>query len=124
MSAYKILFVEDDFIAMAGTREFLQGEGFIVDTACCGQEALEIINRRPHLSALLTDVDLGSGLDGFAVARKARLAYPHLPVIYVSGTAANRHAAEGVHGSRFLSKPYHPRQIVDALIYSSNLAAA
>ena len=115
MQAQQILFVEDDPIAGLSTSEFIRDRGFRVVDACCAEEAKRVIDRYSYLSALVTDIELGAGDDGFALARQARAAYPDLPVVFISGTAASRHATEGVEGSVFLNKPYHPRQIVEAI---------
>ena len=115
MDAQQILFVEDDPITGLSTCGFIRDRGFSVLDADCAAEARQILDRHGYLSALVTDVDLGAGEDGFALARQARAAYPHLPVVFISGTASSRHASEGVAGSVFIGKPYHPRQIVDAL---------
>jgi DNA-binding response OmpR family regulator len=120
MTLHQILFVEDDLLASASSCEFIRDRGLRALDAGCAASAAQIIDRRGYLSALVTDVDLGDGEDGFAVARRARAAYPGLPVIFVSGTAAARHAAEGVEGSVFIAKPCHPRQIVDTLLAISS----
>ena len=124
MTAHQILFVEDDPIINMSASEFIRDRGFKVLDADCALDAMKVINRHGYLSALVTDVDLGPGQDGFALARQARTAYPHLPVVFVSGTASARHAAEGVEGSVFINKPYHPRQVVEALNGMSGYRAA
>jgi CheY-like chemotaxis protein len=115
MQAQQILFVEDDVLTGVSTCQFMRDQGVRVLDADCAQGAIEVLGRRGYLSGLVTDIDLGDGEDGFDIARHTRLAYPHLPVVFVSGTAAARHAAEGVEGSVFINKPYHPRQIIEAL---------
>ena len=115
MNAHQILFVDEDPIINLSASEFIRDRGFKVLDADCALDAMKVIDRHGYLSALVTDVDLGPGQDGFALAREARVAYPRLQVVFVSGTAAGRHAAEGVEGSVFINKPYHPRQVVEAL---------
>jgi DNA-binding response OmpR family regulator len=115
MHAHQILFVEDDVIVGYSSCNFLRDRGFRVLEADNALAAADIIDRLPYLSGLVTDIDLGTGEDGFDVARRTRAAYPGVPVIYVSGTAASRHRAEGVKDSIFIQKPYHPRQIAIAL---------
>ena len=110
-----ILFVDDNFICSLENCEHLRDQGFSVLPVYSALAALEHIKRHPNLTALVTDIDLGPGDDGFAVARWARGAHPHLPVVYISGTASGRHATEGVCGSEFVTKPFNPQQIIDAL---------
>ena len=115
MHAHQILFVEDDFLLNFSSCEFIRDRGIRVIEASSALSAANVIDRLGYLSALVSDIDLGEGENGFDIARRARAAYPGLPVVFVSGTAVSRHAAEGVEGSIFISKPYHPRQIVEAL---------
>jgi len=120
MHAHQILFVEDDFLLNFSSCEFIRDRGIRVIEASSPLLAANVIDKRAYLSALVCDIDLGEGENGFDIARRARAAYPGLPVVFVSGTAVSRHAAEGVEGSIFISKPYHPRQIVEALCALAN----
>jgi DNA-binding response OmpR family regulator len=115
MYAHQILFVEDDEVIGLATCEFMRGRGVRVLDADNAASAMDVLGRQGYLSGLVTDIDLGDGEDGFALARRTRAVYPNLPVVFVSGTAAARHKVEGVEGSVFIDKPYHPRQILDAL---------
>jgi DNA-binding response OmpR family regulator len=125
MRAQQILFVEDDLITSLSSCDFLRDRGFRVMEVADAQSAAEIVDQRGYLSGLVCDIDLGPGADGFQVARRTRLAYPGLPVVFVSAAAAARHPLEGVDGSIFIPKPYHPRQIAEALsALSSHQAVA
>ena len=115
MRRLQILFAEDDFVCNLALGEYLTAEGYSVETVDCGSAAYEAIDRAGVLSALLTDVDLGPGPNGFEVARHARVAYPDLPVVYVSSADASRYACEGVSGSESIAKPSTPRQVLEAL---------
>lgn len=119
-----ILLVEDDFILNFGLRETLEEAGYRVVSVYCGEAALEALNRHPYLAALVTDIDLGVGPDGFDIASSARAAYPRLPVVFISGTMASDHAARGVAGSEFVAKPFQPQQVVAALGRAIHLEAA
>ena len=124
MHAHQVLFVEDNPIIGMSACDFMRDRGMSVLDADCAADAAKIIDRRAYISSLVTDIDLGPGEDGYDLARRARAAYPALPVIYVSGSTAARHATDGVRGSIFISKPYHPREIVDALAALSTWHAA
>ena len=115
LSGYRVLFVDDNFICNLETREFLQAQGLIVQPAYCGAAAIEMIHRRDRFVALITDIDLGKGPDGFDVARHAREVHPDLPVIFISGAMGRRVAAEGVPGAEFIGKPFHPSEILEVL---------
>lgn len=115
LSGHRVLFVDDNFICNLETREFLQAQGLSVQAAYCGAAALQMIDRREQLSALVTDIDLGKGPDGFDIARRARAVHPDLPVVFISSAMGPRVAAEGVPGAEFIAKPFHPSQVVAAL---------
>ena len=110
-----VLFVDDDLISRLLNCAILRESGFVVVEARSYAEACSAIERNPQLSALVTDIDLGAGPDGFEIARQARLAAPQLPVIYMSGTEHQRYDKEGVRDSCFIAKPFQPAQIVRAL---------
>jgi CheY-like chemotaxis protein len=124
MRQLRVVFVEDNFLLSAECCEFLRGRGCIVTEAYCAAEAFELLDRAERLCGLVTDIDLGSGPDGFEVARRARATHPDIAVVYISGTAAARCAAEGVPHSEFVPKPLHPHQILEALGRAARLEAA
>jgi CheY-like chemotaxis protein len=115
MSSLRILFVEDNHLSSIISCTYLRELGYDVIEAFCAEEAVGIIDKHEVLSALVTDINLGVGEDGFHVARCARVAYPDLPVVFVSAAAGARVALESVRPSEFIAKPFHPRQIMDAL---------
>lgn len=123
MRAHQILFVEGDCTLSLSACEFMRDQGMRVIEAENASFAASIIDRRGYLSGLVSDIDLGPGDNGFDVARRARQSYPGIPVIFVSGAAASRHLTEGVEGCVFIHKPYHPRQVIEALCMLSRRQA-
>jgi len=119
-----IIVADDDFICNLDICETLREADFKVVTAYCASAAFEAIAKGGCLAGLVTDIDLGPGADGFEVARRARAAYPGLPIVYISGSAAARHPFDGVADSTFLSKPCPPHLIVAALNRAIRLEAA
>lgn len=115
MQGLRVLLVEDDFVLNLTLREYLQDNGLNVEAVYCAAAAFEAIDRRRPLFALVSDVDLGPGADGLAVARRARDVYPELPVVFMSAVRALSCATDGVVGAQFIAKPFHPRQVLDAL---------
>ena len=117
-----VLFVDDDFISRLLNCAILRECGFVVVEAGSYAEACIELERHPRLTALVTDVDLGAGPDGFHIARQARDGDPQLPVLYISGTDVARYAKEGVCNSHFMPKPFDPNHVVTALDYATSLA--
>ena len=115
MTKQPVLFVDDDLISRLLNGAILRDSGFEVLEAQSFAEACRAIDQHPDLLALVTDIDLGPGEDGFEVARRARAAHPGLSVVYISGTDLPRYAREGVADSRFIPKPFQPSQLVRAL---------
>jgi DNA-binding response OmpR family regulator len=123
MNVKRIIVVEDDLILNLALCECLETFGYKADPFYCAAAAIEAIRRRDYLSALVTDIDLGAGADGFQIAAQARRLYPSLPVVFASGTHGAQHTSYGVRGSAFVPKPFHPHQIIHAL-QSMRLEAA
>ena len=81
-----------------------------------GEDGLRILQERAgEIVGLITDVNLGPGLDGWEVARRARALNPALPVIYVSGKESHDWSAKGVPQSVMVGKPFAVAQVVVAI---------
>ena len=65
--------------------------------------------------AVITDIRLGAGPDGWAVARRARELVPNMPVVYMSGDSAPEWSSKGVPNSLMVAKPFAPAQIITAV---------
>ena len=102
-----ILVVEDEagvrLAAVGALREF----GYEVHHAGAGEAALALLNRRPGLTLLFTDVVM-PGMTGRVLADRARAIQPGLRVLYTTGYTANAIVHNGVvdAGVRLLAKPY------------------
>jgi len=68
--AVKILLVDDNDDAVESLREWLMLEGHVVETAACGDAALERA-RCFHPDVMVCDIGL-PGMDGYQVARAIR----------------------------------------------------
>ena len=60
------------------------------------------------VDVLFTDINLPGGVDGTALARRARELLPDLPVVYASGRVNMLDPQVRVPGSAFVPKPYVP----------------
>lgn len=112
----QIAVVEDDDIIRGVMIEVLTDQGFEVTAASSGEEFCSTLDARAlSLDALIVDVKLG-GMDGFAVAQKARVSHPDLPVVFVSGDLRPLVRGSG-RKDRCLMKPFTASallKIVDA----------
>jgi len=111
-----ILVVEDEDALLHIVHEALADGGFDLTTVASGEEAVTMLESAVvKYSALVTDINLKGPMLGWEVARLARQIDPTLPVIYMTGAAADDWAAEGVPNSILLKKPFAPAQLVTAV---------
>lgn len=71
--------------------------------------------RSGEIRAVLTDIRLGNGPNGWDLARYARDSIPTMPVVYVSGDSTGEWAVHGVPNSVMIPKPYAFAQIITAV---------
>lgn len=98
-----ILIVEDEWLLRLELTTALEEVGWTVLEADSGETALAVLERRPSLNALITDIRLGGPMSGWDVAEAARNQAPLLPVMYVSANAPD--PTRQVARSTFFSKP-------------------
>ena len=101
------MFVRDEFFIREWIAQSLSEQGFAVDSVTNAADALSRMTRAP-IDVLLTDINLPGGMDGTALARRARELQPNLAVIYASARAATLKQEARVPGSLVLAKPYEP----------------
>ncbi|SMH39425.1 response regulator [Azospirillum agricola] len=105
-----VLVVEDEPLVRMMTVTFIEDMGYRVIEAGSAEEALEHVRSEPAIDLLFTDIRM-PGLDGFALAERARTLRPAIKVIYATGYAElERTAAPNALGP-LLSKPYAPDRL-------------
>ena len=107
----QILLVEDDILIAVSTSLTLEDGGYRVFHAENAQQAVDAL-KVGRFAALVTDINLGPGEDGFSVARSWRAINPDKPVVFVSGDDAFRYAGEALQPSELITKPFDPQQIL------------
>jgi two-component system OmpR family response regulator len=111
-----VLYVEDEPLLRELAAIILEDAGFEVVTAENGKAAFEAFDDDGSpFCALVTDINLGAGPDGWAVAKHGRELNRTLPVIYVTGASGYQWNAEGVPQSVILRKPFTSAEILNAL---------
>ena len=110
-----LLIVEDDQLIAFSLAEALEECGYIVSLCGTGFDALNYIEMEDGIAAVVTDIQLGDGPDGWEVARRARECFPRAPIVYISGTAAGDYGEEAVSNSVMLKKPFPLRELVSTV---------
>lgn len=117
MEIQPILVVEDEAL-IRNLVDVLEAGGFTVHESIDGDMAIAELDSREILHGLVTDVRLGSAVDGWGVARHARLKFPSIAVVYITGDSAGDWPSEGVPNSIVLQKPFADAQLMDAVTTS------
>jgi CheY-like chemotaxis protein len=111
-----VMIVEDDPLIQTIVEEAVAEGGFHPELASSGEQALTLLqSEETKCQALITDVNLSGAVTGWDVARRARELNPHIPVVYMTGAAADEWPSLGVPNSMLLQKPFAPAQVVTAI---------
>jgi CheY-like chemotaxis protein len=108
-----VLLVEDDDLVRDCLAEALHDAGLDIEGSASGEAALMVLRRVTAPKVLVTDINLGHGMDGLAFARAAREVHPGLPVVYISGRYAELRGLTG--RERFLPKPFTAPTLLRAI---------
>jgi two-component system response regulator MprA len=103
-----LLLVDDEATIRDTLANVLATQGYAVETATDGQDALEKLQRGLSPNLIVLDLTMPR-LDGFAF-RERQLAdptLPNIPVVVLSASRRPRVGAAGLRFDAFLSKPMH-----------------
>ena len=78
-----VLIVDDEENARIGLSGFLYQEGYDVETACDGEEALQILRDHPHTSLIISDINM-PGMNGMSLLREVSRQHPEMAIIMVT----------------------------------------
>jgi CheY-like chemotaxis protein len=119
----RVLLVEDELLLCDLVAEALIDHGFEVYACANAKDALYHLTGGSPCDILVTDINLPGGMDGAALARRARELRPALPVVYASGVANMIERSEAVAGATFVRKPYDPDMLCTMLSRMTAFAA-
>ncbi len=108
-----VLLVEDDDLVRDCLAEALHDAGLDIEGSASGEAALAVLRREAAPKVLVTDINLGHGMDGLAFARAAREVHPDLPIVYISGRYGELRGLSG--RERFLPKPFTAPSLLRAI---------
>ncbi|RZN12155.1 response regulator [Bradyrhizobium genosp. SA-3] len=120
-----VLLAEDEEELQHILQEALRDAGFDFTSAASGEQAVTLLKSGVvHYRALVTDIKLDGRIDGWEVARQARLIDPAFPIVYMSGGHAGEWPVQGVPNSILLQKPFAPAQLVTAISQLLNVGSS
>lgn len=102
-----VLLAEDDASVRNLIAALLQEERFSVLQTSNGQEALRVAHSHENIDLLLTDVEMGDGLNGIELGSRILAARPGLPVLVMSGFSDHESRAAEM-GIPFVARPFTP----------------
>jgi CheY-like chemotaxis protein len=109
-----ILLVEDEALVRMLGADILMDSGFRVIEAVNADEALTLLEARPDVRAIFTDVEIPGSLNGFTFARLVHRAWPQIGIVITSGREGP--GDEGMPaGALFISKPFTASRLLEAV---------
>jgi CheY-like chemotaxis protein len=100
--------VDDDPSVLATLSETLEHLGWVVTTAFSAEEVLALPASFPAPQIVITDVNLGAGMDGFEFCPVARRRWPDVGIVVISGRPPCREQLDTLSSHDvFLLKPVH-----------------
>jgi len=119
-----VMIVENDLAIQALVDEALIEAGFETALAASAEEAVTLLKGKvANYKALVTDINLKGLMNGWEVAKAARVIDPAFPIVYMTGAAAGDWASHGVPNSILLEKPFAPAQLVTAVSQLMNMGS-
>ena len=113
---FRILVVDDELVVRDSLKEWLQDEGFKVDMAESGSEALEKLHKEAY-HLMLLDIKM-PGMDGVEVLKRAKESQPELSVVMMTAYATVETAVEAmkIGALEYLMKPFDPDSLVPLIV--------
>jgi DNA-binding NtrC family response regulator len=111
-----VLLVEDDAIVRLTLADFFEAVGLDFLQAEHAEAALTILEDRSlGIDVLVTDLNLGPGDNGLALAKKARELLPGLRVVYETGSPDMFLGHAFSDWERVFHKPFNPQALVQVV---------
>ena len=88
--------------------------GFTVLESASAEDALTLLEARPDVQVVFTDVNMPGALDGLGLAQAVHKRSPEISILIGSGRIRPG-PAELPPGARVIAKPYAPSTLTDAV---------
>jgi two-component system, cell cycle sensor histidine kinase and response regulator CckA len=111
----RVLLVEDEDMVRAVAERALVRQGYVVETATDGEEALALFADGKRYDLVVSDVVMPN-LDGPSMARELRARYGEIRLLFMSGYAEEElRETIAMENVSFLPKPFSVQQIAEAV---------
>jgi CheY-like chemotaxis protein len=110
-----VLVVEDETLVRMFMADFLDEAGFKVFEAVNADEALTVLQARPDVQVVITDIEMPAGsMNGLKLARTIQERWPGIGIIISSGR--ERPGPDDLSDKvAFLAKPYLPNTVINLI---------
>ncbi len=109
-----VLVVEDEPLVRLAAMDLIERAGYEAVEAKDADEAIQILEARPDIRVVFTDIDMPGTMDGLKLAHFIRDRWPPIRIVVASGMKIVTESQLPA-GARFFSKPYEDGSIVSAL---------
>lgn len=109
-----VLVVEDEPIQRMDAVDIVEDLGFAAVEAASADAAILILESRPDIRVVFTDIDMPNGIDGMKLAAAIRDRWPPIEIIIVSGRRMPRPDDIPKRGV-FFPKPYKRDEIASTM---------
>jgi two-component system, response regulator PdtaR len=113
-SPIRVLVVEDETFIRIDVVEMLRAAGFEVADAGNADEAIDVLERDSAIRLIFTDINMPGSMNGLKLVAAVRERWPLVRIIATSGHFRVQ-AGDLPSDARFITKPYQPAQIVNAI---------
>jgi CheY-like chemotaxis protein len=120
LEGLRVLVVDDDPVVRMLVRQILKRVQAIAETASCGADALDLLEREPF-DLLVTDIEM-PGIDGVALAMfvrnpRSNVRRHDLPILALTALAGEETRARCMDAgmNEFITKPIRVRELLGAI---------
>jgi len=115
MEKQRILVVDDHEPLLAGLRDLLETEGYVVLTAADGARALQVMEETVCPDLIVSDIMM-PGIDGYTLLRRirARPEWIFVPFIFLTTRAEEEDVlkAKNLGAEGYITKPFMPQKLL------------
>ena len=98
-----LLIVDDMHMACKSLADILRLDGYVVNTATSGDDALKIFNEE-KIDCVLTDIKMPE-MNGVELLKKIKLITPDIPVMMMTAYATDKLVDEGMREGAIMTLP-------------------